>query len=201
MKNNWEIRKNQKEAELRMVKLLEKIYPEEYKLIKRIAEDERFFDKDFDIIGHHINGGMHLFEVKNDEQISKYGNIYAEFVVYYADGSIDVGWLNKSVADYMLYIDKVNDKTYLFELNDLRTYIIKNNPQIKSSPDFAEDENGNEYLMKYVIAYLVPIKDFMKYTTVYEINNKKYLETQELEQSSLLRPFHKNKRRKEDNND
>lgn len=94
-----------------------------------VRNDSYFQNLDIDFLVERNDGRILKYEVKTDTQAHKTGNI-----VYEKTTSGNVGCLEKSHADFILYYLSENDEMYIFELCKLKAYISNNLGRLRTVP-------------------------------------------------------------------
>lgn len=114
----------------------------------------RYQKIDVDFVVYDSTGRRKLnIEVKTDDAAGRYGNFFIENSLVYFDGTVQKGWLQISKAHkFVIYVPK-NRTLYMFSAKDVKDYIQKYNPNLKSC--------GNDWNKK-AYGYCVNIKDFCR---------------------------------------
>lgn len=107
------------------------------KTVMDVRNDPYFQDLDIDFLAEKNSGIVIKYEVKTDRKAHETKNL-----VYEKTTSGNIGCLEKSHADYILYYLVETDKMYGFWLHDLKAFITRNNPKLYSMGD-----NATGYLL------------------------------------------------------
>lgn len=102
------------------------------KAVLDVRKDPYFQELDIDFLAEKHSGIILKYEVKTDRQAHKTGNI-----VFEKTTSGNIGCLEKSHADYILYYLSETKIMYGFWLDDIRRYIKETNPKIINMGDAA----------------------------------------------------------------
>ena len=102
------------------------------KAVLDVRKDPYFQELDIDFLAEKHSGIILKYEVKTDRQAHKTGNI-----VFEKTTSGNIGCLEKSHADYILYYLSETKIMYGFWLDDIRQYIKETNPKIINMGDAA----------------------------------------------------------------
>lgn len=102
------------------------------KAVLDVRKDPYFQELDIDFLAKKHSGIIIKYEVKTDRQAHKTGNI-----VFEKTTSGNIGCLEKSHADYILYYLSETKTMYGFWLDDIRRYIKETNPKIINMGDAA----------------------------------------------------------------
>lgn len=102
------------------------------KSILDVRKDHYFQNLDIDFLVEKYSGIIIKYEVKTDRQAHKTGNI-----VFEKTTSGNVGCLEKSHADYILYYLPETQIMYGFWLSDIRKYIKATKPRVIEMGDAA----------------------------------------------------------------
>lgn len=109
------------------------------------SDDKYFQNKDIDILALAPDGHIAKYEVKTDRQAHKTGNIAYET----ATGGGNIGCLEKTECDYVMYYTEGNGRLYCFETEKIREYIERKKPRRITMGDTAQ-------------GYLLNIQDLIK---------------------------------------
>lgn len=102
------------------------------KAVLDVRKDPYFQELDIDFLAEKHSGIILKYEVKTDRQAHRTGNI-----VFEKTTSGNIGCLEKSHADYILYYLSETKIMYGFWLDDIRRYIKETNPKIINMGDAA----------------------------------------------------------------
>lgn len=96
-------------------------------------------DTDF-VVYNKNNDNKFTVEVKSCEVIHKTNNMFCE--------RAERGWVKTCKADYIAYIDTVNELMYLYRLNDLRHYIKEHERSLRTTyyPESAWLVNAHDFI-------------------------------------------------------
>ena len=100
------------------------------KAVLDVRKDPYFQELDIDFLAEKHSGIILKYEVKTDRQAHRTGNI-----VFEKTTSGNIGCLEKSHADYILYYLSETKIMYGFWLDDIRRYIKEKNPKIINMGD------------------------------------------------------------------
>lgn len=119
-----------------------------------VRNDIYFQNLDIDFLVERSDGRILKYEVKTDTQAHRTGNI-----VYEKTTSGNVGCLEKSHADFILYYLSESDEMYIFELSKLKSYISENSERLRFVP-MGDAATG----------YLVKIEELCKEKVLKKLN-------------------------------
>ena len=88
--------------------------------VRDVSKDEYYFDKDIDFFLVSASGEVCSVEVKWCYGISKYNNLFLEFINPRSQQWNGEGWWPHCKADFLAYGDAVNRKFYVFHMETLR---------------------------------------------------------------------------------
>lgn len=90
--------------------------------VKDVSNNPAYFKKDIDLIATNPTTGKTVtIEVKWDRRIAQTRNFFIEIAnIRSQEGK---GWFNFSEADYLYYVDAVNNYLYIFKFKELEKYI------------------------------------------------------------------------------
>lgn len=93
--------------------------------VEDVSSNPIYWKQDVDIIGRK-DTQENKYEVKWDQFVSRYGNIFLETFANLEKG--ENGWFVYSQADYLFYGDSVKEIFYVYRLEDLRQYLDTREP-------------------------------------------------------------------------
>lgn len=115
-----------------------------------------------------VDGSIFTAEVKYDARMEKTGNLFLEHEILYVDRDMDKGWIHKTQADYIFYINAKTGRTYIFDWKKLKKLIVEN-PLNLSKKTCSDYINGCIY--KYVDGYVVSPTDPRLKTALFGVIN------------------------------
>lgn len=83
---------------------------------KDISDDYEFHT---DLLLTRENGTTFYAEVKYDTRICKTGNMFLEHDINYSDGRREKGWIHKTHADYLFYVEADTYRCHVFNYKKL----------------------------------------------------------------------------------
>lgn len=93
-------------------------------IVNDLSGDSYYFDKDIDfLLTNPTTGNSRTFEVKWCYGISKYGNLFLEFINPRSQQWNGEGWWPNCQADFLAYGDAINRKFYVFDMKQLRARV------------------------------------------------------------------------------
>lgn len=100
-------------------------------IVKDVSNNEKYFDKDIDLIATNIFTGVTTtLEVKWCQCISKTGNLFIEIENPRSVQWNGEGWYYHCQADLLAYGDAVNKIFYFIKVSALREYVEKNKEKL-----------------------------------------------------------------------
>lgn len=93
--------------------------------IEDVSANPTYWAQDVDMLARKDDKELKI-EVKWDQMVSRYGNIFLETFSNLEKG--ESGWFIYSQADILWYGDSVNKLFYLYKLEDLRQYLDTREP-------------------------------------------------------------------------
>ena len=128
-----------------------------------VSKCQEYWTQDIDFIA--IKGqDTTKIEVKYDGVIHRTRNLFIELLSDVDNNKS--GWIDFCKADYLYYIDAVNNICYVIALDDVRHYLKTNRYSVKECRDY--NDKGLEY--KRSQGALVNIDDFSKIFQVEKID-------------------------------
>lgn len=89
-------------------------------IVDDVSQTEYYFDKDIDFfVTNPKTKQVRSFEVKWDQQIHKYGNLFLEISNPRSKQWSGEGWWKHCQADFLVYGDAVKRKFYIVSLGEL----------------------------------------------------------------------------------
>lgn len=108
------------------------------KTVMDVRNDPYFQELDIDFLAEKHSGIIIKYEVKTDRKAHESGNL-----VYEKTTSGNIGCLEKSHADFILYYLVETNQMYGFWLHDLKAYINRNNLKL-----YPMGDNATGYLIR-----------------------------------------------------
>ena len=136
---------------------LKQYYRENGYKVKDVSLDRYYQVRDTDILVL-INGKWVGIEIKYDSRIHETNNLY--FEVYNEEKHNGLGWTLFTKTDLLAYGDSYNKLYYIFNFNDLKSYVLNNKPKFKMA---SYDKSG--YTSQ---AYLIPLQDLLEQNLILE---------------------------------
>lgn len=80
-----------------------------------LANNPTYWEKDIDMLvaGHPI-------EVKTDNVMYRTGNLFIEEGTYFNTGEYHAGWVKYTEAEYLFYLDNMNEILYIYNMDDVK---------------------------------------------------------------------------------
>lgn len=104
-------------------------------IVNDVTKTREFFAKDVDFfVTNPATGNTRTFEVKWCYGISKYGNLFLEFINPRSKQWNGEGWWLHCKADFLAYGDAVNNKFYIFNMEQLRERVEPIFEQLEIAP-------------------------------------------------------------------
>lgn len=91
--------------------------------VRDVSKNEYYFDKDIDFFLANPTGEKCSVEVKWCFGISKYGNLFLEYLNPRSKQWSGEGWWPHCQADFLAYGDAINRKFYIFNMSELRKVV------------------------------------------------------------------------------
>ncbi len=117
-----------------------------------VSKDQHYWSQDIDFIA--IKGDNTIkVEVKYDSWIHKTNNLFIELM-----SDVDrnkSGWIDYCKADYLFYVDAVDNTCYVISLDDVRVYLKHYPYKVKE----CIDRNKSGYIIKRSQGALINIDD------------------------------------------
>lgn len=98
--------------------------------VQDVSNNPAYFKKDIDLLATNPETGKTVsIEVKWDRRMAQTRNFFIEIAnIRSHEGK---GWFNFSEADFIYYIDAVNNYLYIFKFKELEDYINKNGGRLE----------------------------------------------------------------------
>ena len=126
-----------------------------------VSKDLHYWSQDIDFIAIKGDNAIKV-EVKYDSWIHRTNNLFIELM---ADvDSNKCGWIDYCKADYLFYVDAVDNNCYIITLDDVKDYLSKYPYKVK----YCVDRDYEGYITKRSEGALINI-ELMK--TLYDIQN------------------------------
>ena len=151
----------------------------EHKNVLDVRNDKTYRKKDIDFVIDVKSLLKYTIELKSDDKISSTGNFFFETISNSVRSTL--GCFMMSQADFFYYYDTKGDKLYIFDLQRLRNWFIKNMDKFSRVVTSTKDATGKylyksygrivskDLVLKYVPCTLIeklstkkPIKKYIK---------------------------------------
>lgn len=110
-------------------------------IVTDVSKNPDYFDIDVDFLVYNPNTrNTRKFEVKTDFRINETQNLYLE--VYNNKSKGGKGWFRFCEADYIVYIDAIEEVAHIILFDDLRTAFKKLGGRIAYCRVMGDDSSG-----------------------------------------------------------
>lgn len=113
--------------------------------VENLADDPQYWDKDIDM---RVSG--QTVEVKTDNVMHRTGNLFIEYETLCASGEVHKGWFEITEAQYLFYLDNVNEILHIYDMGELKEYVNQKRRYLeKKCLSFASGKEVWGYLLPY----------------------------------------------------
>lgn len=113
--------------------------------VENLADNPAYWEKDIDM---RVSGQM--VEVKTDNVMHRTGNLFIEYETFCANGEVHDGWILITEAEYLFYLDNVNDILHIYRMDEVKEYIRQKKRYLeKKCLEFPSGKEVWGYLLPY----------------------------------------------------